>query len=37
MNEQFEKKMNEDASGNRKLFWKEVNNMNVERLRVAEE
>ena len=24
VNEQFEKKMNQDMNGNRKLFWKEV-------------
>ena len=26
-NEQFERKMNEDVNGNRKLFWKEVSNV----------
>ena len=26
MNEQFRRKRNEDVSGNRKLFWKEVKN-----------
>ena len=26
VNEQFERKKNEDVNGNRKLFWKEVNN-----------
>ena len=26
VNEQFGRKMNEDVSGNRKLFWKEVSN-----------
>ena len=27
-NEQFGRKMNEDVNGNRKLFWKEVSNVN---------
>ena len=26
VNEQFERNMNEDVNGNRKLFWKEVSN-----------
>ena len=26
VNEQFGKKINDDVNGNRKLFWKEVNN-----------
>ena len=28
VNEQFERKMNQDVNGNRKLFWKEVSNVN---------
>ena len=27
VNEQFGRKINEDANGNRKLFWKEMSNM----------
>ena len=27
VNEQFGRKVNEDVNGNRKLFWKEVNNV----------
>ena len=26
VNEQFERKMNEDVNGNKRLFWKEVSN-----------
>ena len=26
VNEEFERKMNEDVNGNRKFFWKEVSN-----------
>ena len=28
VNEQFERKMNQDVNGNRKLFWKEVSKVN---------
>ena len=27
VNEQFERKMNEDVNGSRKLFWKEMSNV----------
>ena len=35
VNEQFGRKMNEDVNGNRKLFWKEVNNAKRGKWRVA--
>ena len=32
VNEQFGRKRKEDVNGNRKLFWKEVNNAKVEKV-----
>ena len=32
VNEKFERKMNEDVNGNKKLFWKEVSNKKGEKV-----
>ena len=37
VNEQFGRKMNEDVNGNRKLFWKEVSNIQGGKRKVAAE